>query len=293
MPFKIRPLSAGLGAEIIGVNLAEPLDDATFAEIEQAWRDHLLLLFRDQPLDHIQHMQFSRRFGALDDHASVARLRDQNVHEILPVVNNEEDGQKLRLGAQWHSDLSHALVPARGSLLRCEQLPPVGGDTMFCNMYMAYDTLSDTMKGMLDGLYAIHDLRIALHNRGKDLQAVKERTPPVAHPLVRIHPETGRKALFISEMATSGIVGMRPEESQPLLDFLFRHSVKPEFTYRHQWRVRDLLAWDNRCTNHLALGDYPLNVPRRMYRTTLLGTPTGGFQLEDDADVRNAALRVA
>lgn len=276
MPIAKKKLASGIGTEILNVNLAEDLDDATFAEIEQAWREDPVLLFRGQSLDHHAHVRFSERFGPLDDHSSIPRLRDQTFHQILPVTNQEVAGRRQPVGRQWHSDLSTTLHPARGSLLRCEVIPEVGGDTMFANMYLAYDTLSDKMKEIIEPLWAVHDLTLAHHNRGRpDIDEVRKNTPPVAHPIVRVHPETGRKALYVSEMTCGSIVGLTDEEARPILEYLFRHSVRPEFTYRHRWQPGDLIAWDNRCTMHLALDDYDLDVPRRLYRTTLLGEPSG------------------
>lgn len=273
---ELELLSSGLGAEMVGVDLSQPVDDATFAAIEQAWRDHLVVLFRGQKLNNEQHVAFSARFGPLDDHASIPRLRDQTFHEILPVTNQEIGGRKQPVGRQWHADLSTTLHPARGSLLRCEEIPPLGGDTMFSNMYKAYEALSDTMKQFIEGLWAVHDLTHAEHNIGRpDIAEVRKNTPPVAHPMVLTHPETGRKALYVSEMVTTDIVGLHRREARPILEHLFNHSVQPEFTYRHRWRVGDLIAWDNRCTMHLALNDYDIKVPRRLYRTTLLGEPSG------------------
>jgi taurine dioxygenase len=276
MPLPTKKLSSGIATEILGVDLAGDIDSARFVEIQQAWRDDPVLLFRNQNLDHETHVRFSARFGLLDDHASLPRLRDPNFHQILPVTNQEVAGRRQPVGRQWHSDLSTTLRPARGSLLRCEQIPEVGGDTMFANMYLAYDTLSEKMKEMIADLWAVHDLTLAHHNRGRpDIDEVRRNTPPVAHPIVKVHPETGRKALYVSEMTNASIVGLRDEEARPILGYLFRHAVRPEFTYRHKWRVGDLIAWDNRCTMHLALDDYDLDVPRRMYRTTLLGEPSG------------------
>lgn len=276
MTIQIRRLAAGLGAEVLGVDLAGTIDKATFAQIEQAWRDHLVLLFRNQPLTHEQHIAFSRRFGPLDDHSAIPKFRHPEYPAILPVTNQEFDGRRQPVGRQWHSDLSTTTCPARGSLLRCEVIPPVGGDTMFTSMYLAYETLSDRMKAIVDPLECIHDMTVARHSRGRnDLAEVRRRNPPVAHPMVRVHPETGRKALYVSEMTTTGIVGLTDEEAQPLLEFLYRHCVQPEFTYRHKWQPHDLLAWDNRCTMHLALSDYDIEIPRRLYRTTLLGEPSG------------------
>jgi len=279
-PLQIRPLSAGLGAEISGVDLTRDVDDATLAHIRQAWRDHLVLLFRGQRLTHEQHIRFSARFGELDDHAAIPNFRLPDHPEILPVTNQEISGRKQPVGRQWHSDLSTTLRPARASLLRCEVIPPVGGDTLFTNMYLAWDTLSDTMKKIIEPLHAVHDMGAARHNRQRDpaeLAVARKRNPPIAHPMVRVHPETGRKALYVSEMTTTGIVGLTEEEAKPLLEFLYRHSVQPEFTYRHRWQVGDIIAWDNRCTMHLALADYDIEVPRKLYRTTLLGEPSGHF----------------
>jgi taurine dioxygenase len=278
MTLEIRQLSAGLGAEVRGVDLSAEIDVSTFATIAQAWRDHVVLLFRDQTLDHAAHIAFSRRFGLLDDHAAIPRFRDPQHPEILLVINQEINGRPQPVGRQWHSDLSTTVRPARGSLLRAGVIPPVGGDTMFANMYLAYDTLSPTLQAMIDPLYAVHDMTVARQLRGRDpadLAEVRRRNPPVVHPVVRVHPETGRKALYVSEMTTIGIAGMTEEESRPILEYLYRHSVRPEFTYRHRWRNGDLLAWDNRCAMHLALDDYDLRVPRHMYRTTLLGEHCG------------------
>lgn len=276
MTIQVRQLSAGLGAEIIGVDLAGPIDDDSFAQIENAWREHLILLFRGQKLSHEQHIAFSRRFGKLDDHAALPRLRHPEQHEILPVTNQEVLGRKQAVGQQWHSDLSHTLHPARASLLRCEVIPPVGGDTMWANMYKAYETLSPNMQRIVEDLWAVHDITHSKVNEGRrDMDEMRVNTPPVVQPMVRVHPETGRKALYISEMVTSGIVGMKREEAQPLLAYLFAHSCRPETTYRHRWQAGDLIAWDNRCTNHLALTDYDIDTPRILYRTTLLGEQCG------------------
>ena len=275
MTIEIKRLSAGIGAEVSGVDLSQPLGAVDLAAVQQAWRDHVILLFRGQKLTHQQHVDFTRRFGDLDDHAAIPKFRHPEFPEILPVTNQEIDGRKQPVGRQWHSDLSTTLRPAMASILRCEVIPPVGGDTMFANMYLAYETLSDKMKEIIDGLWGIQDMTVAKHSQGRDLTDVRKRNPPVAQPVVRVHPETGRKALFVAEMTTTGIVGMRDEESRPILEFLFRHSIQPEFVYRHRWQVHDVLAWDNRCAMHLALNDYDINVPRMMYRTTLLGEPSG------------------
>ncbi|TFZ02916.1 TauD/TfdA family dioxygenase [Ramlibacter henchirensis] len=273
VPIKTRQLSSGIGVEVLDLDLRSNIDEATFKDIRKAWTDNVILLFRNQTLNNEQHVAFSRRFGTLDNHDAIARLRDPDAHEILPVLNIPGEN-RLRVGAQWHSDLSHSVNPPQASLLRCEEIPPIGGDTMFSNMFLAYDELSDTMKKVVDPLWCIHDLTIARHNVGK-YEEVRKRQPPVAQPLVRVHPENGRKALYVSEFASASIVGMTLEESRPLLDFLFRHTSRPEFTYRHRWAPGDLIIWDNRSATHLALDDYDFGYARRLYRTTVLGEVSG------------------
>ena len=276
MQLKTRKLAAQVGTEILLDMPLAGVDDATFRQIEEAWREDGVLVFRGQPMDHAAHVHFSSRFGPLDDHRTLPRVRDPYVHEILPITNQVVAGRRLLAGRQWHTDMSYTLIPPRGSLLRCEVIPPVGGDTMFANMTTAYDTLSDTMKSVIGDLWAVHDLTLARHNQGRpDIDEVRRNTPPVAQPVVRVHPETGHKALYVCEMVTSSIVGMSQDESRAILGYLFRHAVRPEFTYRHRWRPGDLIAWDNRCVQHLALDDYDLAEPRKLYRTTLLGQPLG------------------
>lgn len=275
MSLSFKPLAAGIGVEVSGVDIRNPLDADTAAKIKRAWAENCVILFRDVRMDHRQHVEFSRNFGPLDNHDLIARLRDPVHHEILPVTAQEEGGRTLIVGRQWHTDMSCTVTPPAGSLLRCEVIPPIGGNTMFSNMYLAYESLSEPMRKFLDGLEGIHDLRVAKHNRGQDPATILARTPPIAHPMVRVHPLTGRKALFVNEMTSAGIVGMKYEESQPILKYLFEHSVQPEFTYRHAWSVGDLVGWDNRCAMHLALADYDYSVPRLLYRTTMLGEPIG------------------
>jgi taurine dioxygenase len=275
MPLTFKPLAAGIGVEIGGVDFSKPLNVDTVAQIHKAWDERCVILFRGARMDNRQHVDFSRNFGPLDNHDLIARLRDPVHHEILPVTAQEEGGRTLVVGRQWHTDMSCTVTPPAGSLLRCEVIPPIGGNTMFSNMYLAYEALSDTMKQVLEGLEGIHDLRVAKHNRGQDPATILARTPPVAHPIVRVHPRSGRKALFVNEMTSAGIVGMTHEEAQPILKFLFEHSVQPEFTYRHAWQVGDMIGWDNRSAMHLALADYDFSLPRMLYRTTLLGEPCG------------------
>ncbi|MEM5386644.1 TauD/TfdA family dioxygenase [Paraburkholderia phymatum] len=279
MTFTLKPLASAIGAEVIGLDLRQPLDDDTIAALRDAWHRHTILLFRGQSLDHAQHVAFSRRFGPLDDHASIPRFRHPEHPEILLVTNYEAGGKRLAVGRQWHSDLSTTTCPAKGSLLYCSVLPPVGGDTMFCNMVRAWDTLSSGMQSMLDGRWALHDMTIAREtqaNRSADeLADIRRRNPPVFQPVARVHDESGRKALYVSEMTTVSFEHMTRAESRPLLEYLYQHCVQPENVYRHRWQVGDLMMWDNRSAMHIALSDYDQTQPRMMYRTTLLGNPSG------------------
>ena len=287
MTFDIRPFDAALGAEVRGVDLSRDLDDAIFRAIERAWNEHSVLLFRDQAIDAGQHLAFSRRFGDLEVH-----VLDQYLHpehpEIL-IVSNVMDGDRhvgiYDAGRYWHSDLSYMAVPSRGSLLHAIEGPhnaegrPLG-DTLFTSTTAAYDVLSPEMKRRISGLSA----EFSLANRHARLVADgdpdaalsdthREKTPPVVHNVVRTHPITGRRSIYVNEGQTSRILGLPEAEAHDLLHELCAHCTRPEFVYRHRWRTGDLLMWDNIPTQHLAICDYALPQRRYMHRTTLRGTP--------------------
>ncbi|MBC7779674.1 MAG: TauD/TfdA family dioxygenase [Proteobacteria bacterium] len=279
MALAVRPLSYALGAEVLDVDLSRPLTESRFGEIYRAFLDHGILLLRGQKISREQHIEFSRRFGELDRHDSLPRDRHPEYPELLMVSNlPQPDGAPSNsryTGQLWHSDLSFTLMPSLGSLLRGVEVPPVGGDTMFANMYLAYDALSAGMKGLIADLHGVHSPE--RKNAGMSPEWEKENrllNPPVAQPVVRVHPETGRKALYIGEKVKA-FEGMTDEESVPLIDYLIRHSTRPQFLYRHQWRPDDIVIWDNRCTMHVALGDYDPTLRRHMERTTVMGTPSG------------------
>ncbi len=281
---EVRKLSFSLGAEVLGVDLGAPIDAATFAEIRSAFVEHGVLLFRGARIDRGHHIAFSRRFGELDRHDTVPRDRDPQHPEILLVTNRPAaDGSvppSAYTGQLWHSDMSFTLVPAMGSLLRAVHVPPVGGDTLFANMAAAYDALSPGMQRLLQPLEAIHGPERKNAERSPEWEAENRRiNRPVAQPVVRTHPETGRRALYVGGKV-GRFVGMTAAESRPLLDFLIAHATQPRFTYRHVWRPDDLLLWDNRSTMHIALGDYDPRELRHLERTTVLGTPSG--RLVDD-----------
>jgi len=282
MALKLRRLSNALGAEICDIDVSKPMSEGAFGEIYQAFLNHGILLLRNQDITREQHIEFSRRFGELDRHDALPRDRHPDYPELLLVTNRPNpDGtpsDTRYTGRQWHTDMSFTTQPSMCSLLRCYNLPEVGGDTLFANMTMAYDTLSDGMKKLIAGLHGIHlsgTRKIANETTGTVRAAEQKRiNPPVAQPVVRVHPETGRKALYLGEKVKR-FDGMTEEESRPLIDYLNRHATRPEFVYRHQWRENDILIWDNRCTMHQALGDFDETQLRHLERTTVLGTASG------------------
>ena len=280
MTLKIRRLSHALGAEITGVDISKPLDERTFREINDAFLEHCVLLFRGQALTREQHIAFSRRFGELDmNQVRAANTKVPGVPEIILVVAEPmPSGTPLgrHTGAEWHTDNSHLPVAAAASLLRAVELPGLGGDTMFANMYRAYDTLSDGMKKLIEPLHGVHMLTKAVYDLSTPERAAESwrRFPAAAHPVVRVHPESGRKALYVNEQVRL-FAGMTAAESRPLLRYLTEHAVRPQNVYRHQWQKDDLVMWDNRCLLHIALADYDRTKRRHMERTTVHANRSG------------------
>jgi taurine dioxygenase len=281
MTLKLRKLSHALGAEVCDVDVSK-ISEGFFGEIYKAFLDHGILLFRNQDITREQHIEFSRRFGELDRHDALPRDRHPDYPELLLVTNEPKpDGSpsdSRYTGRQWHSDMSFTQVPSLGSLLKSWVVPEVGGDTVFANMHMAYETLSEGMKSMIADLHGIQlagTRKINSEQSGVPRAEEQKRlNPPIAQPVVRVHPETGRKALYLGDKVKR-FDGMTEAESKPLIDYLNKHATRFEFIYRHQWRANDIVAWDNRCTMHLALGDFDETQRRHMERTTVLGTPSG------------------
>ena len=281
MPFSVTKCDAALGAEI-GVDLARPIDDATFREIEAAFHDNIVVFFRGQDLTNERHIEFSRRFGELEVHI-VKKYLLPGHPEILLVSNiKNEAGEHIGLadaGFTWHSDVSYRQCPSRCSLLYAKEVPVrdgvVLGDTVFANCVAAYDALPAAMKKRLDGLKAIHRYssrrRVENSPRPKLTAAQIAETPDIAHPIVRTHPYSGRKAIYVTAGECVGIEGMPEDEALGLIAELDGHCVKPEFLYRHRWRVGDLVMWDNATAMHLAICDYVLPERRLMHRTTVIG----------------------
>ncbi len=271
----VKPVAGAIGAEIFGVDVSRPIDDATLAEIHRAHLEYMVIFFRDQDITDEQLAAFGSRFGQLAP-LPPHRQFPGKFPELLVIDKKPED--KLVFGWEWHSDTTHLEVPSLGSVLYAKVIPPVGGDTLFANQYMAYDTLSPGMQKLLSGMRAVHSngriLMSLEENRvlaASEPGAVKYATGSTTHPVVRTHPETGRKALYVNELHTERFEDMTFEESQPLLQFLYRHSTRPEFSCRFRWQVGSIAFWDNRCCQHLALNDYPGH-RRLMHRVQVKGT---------------------
>lgn len=278
MSYRINPLSPVLGAEVAGLDLNEPLSAAAFADIERAWQDaNGVLVFRNQDLAPDAQIAFSRRLGELEEHVAKRFLLPG--HPEIYRVSTKQDAEGKAMGnpesgRYWHSDLSYLDPPAKASLLYALEVPPIGGDTMFANMAAAYDALSEPLRTMLDGLVAVHDYthvhRLFSAGFGRSTDASK--VPPVRHPVVRPHADTGRKTLYVNPGFTTHIEGLSRHESDTVLAFLFDHAVRPEFIYRHSWSVGDAVLWDNRSTMHHAVHDfYATGGVRHMHRTTVMG----------------------
>ncbi len=282
MTVALKLASPGFGLEASDVDISKPLSEDAAAALRQAWLDaDGVLFFRGCELTPEQHIAFSRHFGVLYDQGAknnpaLAHYYLEGHPEIFQVSNKKIDGKPVGredAGTYWHSDASWQANPSIGSLLYAKEIPAVGGDTLFANMYRAYDTLSDSMKKMLEGLEAVHGLLSAVlrTSYAKEYAGkLDEATTKMAtHPIIKTHPKTGRKVLFVNPGFTSHIVGLPASESDAILQFLFRHSTTPENVYRHVWQKHDLLMWDNRCVLHYAVPNYKAYGDRHMYRTTV------------------------
>ena len=277
---EVKQLSYALGAQIEGVSVSEPLSDVQTAFIKKIWHEHHIVLFREQNAEPREIIEFAGNFGDLDDHASTPYYRLENFPQLMEITTRPINGrpsETRNVGRNWHSDYSYTQRPAAASMLFCVEPAPVGGDTMFCNMVNAYETLSKPMQKIVDELHSVYDISLTagLFQRDpKEVEETRNLNPPIAHPTVRVHPESGKKALYVSERV-SHFHGMTSEESKPLIDYLCYHATRPENVYRHVWSVGDLLCWDNRTTMHMALADFDLTQTRHMLRATLLGEQSG------------------
>jgi taurine dioxygenase len=267
---QVRPIAGALGAEIEGVDAARSLPDEIIAEIRRAFLDHLVIFLRSQKLTPQAQLAFARRFGEPMEYPQLKGLPECPL--ITPVVKLEHE--RVNFGGIWHSDTTYLERPPMASMLYAIEIPPYGGDTLFANQYLAYETLSDGYRRMLDGLIGISSSLKADASRTREdrLRAagVEHKALIAEHPVVRTHPETGRKALYVNVGHTTHFKGLTEDESRPLLEFLFQHQVRPEFTCRFRWEPGSLAFWDNRCAQHNPVNDYQ-GFRRVMHRVTLAG----------------------
>lgn len=273
-----------IGTEVRGVDLSKPLSREMFEKVHAVWMEHLMLVFPRQAITDEQHIVFGRNFGELEIHPSLAHRSSRN-QEIYRVSNVDEQGniippketawQYLNLSWLWHTDSSFRDVPSKGSILHGIETTNEGGNTLFANMYAAYDALSDAMKERIKGLWVIHDhdyiISLSPELSKKQDKGKYDAMPPVRHPLVQIHPVTRRRCLFLSPHTMVNIEGMDPVEGRKLLDELIAHATQDKFVYRHVWQNDDVIMWDNRCTMHAVEPFDNANVRRIMHRVTLVG----------------------
>ena len=277
MAIEIVPTGAALGAEIRGIDLAAPLDEAHFAEIERAFDEHGVIFFRGLNLTPAHQVAFTRRFGEIAFNIFGERWSVPGAPEIVVVSNITEDGRPLgirRAGENWHSDMCYTARPPRATMLHAREIPDLSGlplgDTEFASAAAALDALPVALRQRLEGRRAIFDFT----GRKRAFPPSEEeiaRNPPVRHPVIRTHPRTGRKCLYVMRDDCTGIEGMAQEEAELLIAALADHIVKPQFVYRHQWRQGDLLMWDNCTVQHRAIQDYDMPLRRLMHRTTMGG----------------------
>ena len=262
----LNPLGATCGAEVTGVDLAD-LDDTTFAEIERAFLDYKVLFFRDQDVTTDQHLAFARRFGELEEHPFIPAKEGYDM-----IVDLKKNEHVKGVENVWHSDVTWRQIPSLGSVLRAADVPALGGDTLFADMEAAYAGLEPELQARIDGMTAVHDFTnsFGLYMTEDQLKKQLEKFPPARHPVVRTHPVTGRKSIYVNAIFTSHIEGLPSEESEDLLCHLYGQADIPEYQCRFRWQKNSFAFWDNRSLQHYANSDYDPQ-PRRMERVTVIG----------------------
>lgn len=273
--FQIQPLSGLMAAEVTGLDLSKPFDEPAREAVHRAFLKYQLLAFRGQSLTKDRQVAFTEQFGALERHT--LRNKGTNEHPLVHIVSNLDGGKPSGIvkSTQWHSDKSFRPEPSMATILHAVTLPPDGGDTCFANMYAAYEALPESEKTELNETKVVHSWELSRENIGRTMpQAEIDDAPPTTHRLTRIHPETGRKCLFMG-MHASHLEGMAVTAGRARIEALEAHATQPQFVYRHRWRAGDVLMWDNRCLLHRADPNFDAaKHPRVLHRTCLRGTPT-------------------
>jgi taurine dioxygenase len=264
---EVHPVTPTIGAEIAGIDLSQPCDAGTRSDLDKAFTDHKVLFFRDQHVTTDEHIEFCRQFGELEVHPFVPSK--PNYPEVMVIFANEKHKGNQNT---WHSDVTWRQEPSLGSMLRAKEVPETGGDTLFANMEAAYDALDPDLQARLDTMAAVHDFTKVFASRQapEKLPELHEKYPPAEHPVIRTHPVTGRKSIYVNAAFTSHIVGLPGDESEKLLTFLYRQASIPEYQCRLRWRPDTLALWDNRCVQHYAVSDY-WPAKRAMERVTIVG----------------------
>jgi len=268
---EIKPISGAIGAEIYGIDLSEPISNENYLQLRNLWVKHQVIFFRDQNIGPQHHKALASLFGPVLNHPAYETVK--GFPEVTILESTPENPTKIEL---WHTDMTFKKSPPLGSIVRGIVIPEKGGDTMWSSLTAAYQGLSDKMQQFLSGLNAVHDFAHGFKEslaepggRERLSQALKDN-PPVEHPVVRTHPESGERLIFVNELFTTHIVGMKTKESDSLLKFLYKHCITPEYTCRFQWRSNSLAFWDNRATLHKPVNDY-FPAHRRLERITIEG----------------------
>ncbi len=277
MALTVQRLGEALGAEVIGFDLKRDLNAETVHEINAAWAEHVVLCFRDQDLSPHEFLQLARMFG--EPVKQVVKQKDFSLPEVpeIGIVSSEHrdsaSGERVYRGGSWHTDHSHIEIPPRGTMLYALQIPPVGGDTRFTNQRAAYRALPPEMQQQIEGRRAVHVYQSKYSPRKMPTRTEAEKTisPGASQLMVRTHPPTGEKAIYLNPVRTETIEGMPEEAAQALLSGLLEHSTQEQFQYVHKWRLHDVVIWDNRCSLHSATFDYDFSVERRMHRIMVEG----------------------
>jgi taurine dioxygenase len=272
MNIEVRKLGDALLAEVVGVDITKPLPEAVRREVYQAFLDHVVLVFRDQPLTAAQMVQFASNFGRLEPHIT-KKYNHPEFDNLIVMTNQNEKGEvdpfESKRGDKWHTDMCYREVPARATSLHTLQIPDVGGDTLFANMYCALEAMPASLRSRLEGRKATFRYGGRAADGGVRLEKEDQAAPLIAHPIVKPHTDTKRQSVFVNPAHTVGIVDMDDDEAQELLEETYAWCMQPEFQARHAWRFGDTVIWDNRCGWHKATGDNPLRQPRRFLRATV------------------------
>lgn len=290
---QIARVSGALGAEVTGIDLSQKLDAETVAMLRAAWMEHQVLFYPGQKISDADLERFTSYFGPFGKEPFVDGISTDHPN-VLAVIKEADEKRKANFGGNWHSDWSFQSAPPAGTFLFALQVPPYGGDTMWANQYLAYETLSPGLQRLLDGMEAMHSAKRPYGRQGiyadkSQARSMKIRTgieaeEEIAHPVVRVHAETGRKALYVNQVYTIRFKNMTTAESAPLLEYLFAHATRPEFICRHRWQQGMLTMWDNRCTQHYAVNDYD-GFRRELHRTTCAGEIPAGPALRQERPI--------